>query len=145
MTTRTTRTIPMLVGWSAVALVVPIAYAVTDSLVLTAFWALAAHYTAVTLLCDDGDPVYGRVAVVAVVAAVGIGTLAALTASWGGAWPAVLLALAAGALAHELAGRLLAPRMIRAHLDRLRRNLGVDRWRASEASDVLSRRWPRTG
>ena len=139
----TTRTKVKLLAWLAMVLVGAVAYALTDSLVLTAFWAVGTHYAVVTLLCDDGDPLVARAAVVVVVAAVGVGTLAALTASWGGSWMAVVLALAAGALAHEVTGRLLAPAMIRAHLDRLGRNLGVDRWRATEPSDFLSGRWRR--
>jgi hypothetical protein len=117
------------VAWVAFLVAGFIAWQVTDWAVSATFWAIAAHYAVALVLDRDGDPLGRRLALLAVVSAVGIGTLAVTTARWGShEWPAVMFALFLGWLTHEIAGRLLTPKLIRGRLDRLRGNVSAERY-----------------
>jgi hypothetical protein len=109
----------------AAALVV---WAVTDSVVLAAFWAAMAAYSVNTLVVTRYGEGLGRRAVVAAAAlAAATAVLALLTAAWGRSWLAAAAALIAGGAAHLAIGRLVAPAFIEGEQREAEREWMLDR------------------
>ena len=132
-------------AWLAFFVVGFAVWRATEWAPLATFWGIAAHFAVSTLLSTEGDRPANRLGLIAVVGVVGVGTLAVTTERWGShEWPTVTFALFFGWLAYEIGGRLLTPKMIRARLDRMRGDLGTDRWSQAEAPDILSRKVPET-
>ena len=130
-------------AWLAFFVAGGIAFAVSGWAFGSLFWALAGHFAVATLLSTDGDPLGRRLALIAVVGAVGVGLYFGLQERWAHhEWPTATFALFFGWLAYEIAGRLLTPKLIRGRLDRMRGDVGADRWSASQTADVMAHRDP---